>query len=228
VISGIMPPEVAAVEAFGDLPGGTLFPAEEAVIAKAVDKRRRDFTTGRACAHEALARLGLPPAPILPGPQGAPQWPAGVVGSITHCDGYRAAAVARAEDVLTVGLDAEPDEPLPDGVLDVVTRAEERAWLRETGAVTPGACWDRLVFSAKESVYKAWFPLTGRWLGFEEVVITIEPSAGVFAARLLVPGPATGGKALTGFSGRWTAGRGLILTAIIVPAGQRECASTSG
>jgi 4'-phosphopantetheinyl transferase EntD len=79
--------------------------------------------------------------------------------------------------------------------------------------------WDRLLFSAKESVYKAWFPLAGRWLGFEEAVITIDPAAGVFTARLLVPGPVTGGRPLTGFSGRWTAGHGLVLTAIAVPAG---------
>jgi 4'-phosphopantetheinyl transferase EntD len=218
VIEAILPAEVTAVEAFGDVPGGTLFPAEEAAIARAVDKRRREFSTGRACAHAALVKLGVPPAPILRGPQGAPEWPDGVVGSLTHCDGYRAAGVARAQDVLTVGLDAEPDDALPDGVLDRIAVAEERAWLRETGARPPGVSWDRLLFSAKESVYKAWFPLAGRWLGFEEAVITIDPAAGVFTARLLVPGPVIGGQPLTGFSGRWSAGRGLILTAIAVPA----------
>ena len=221
VIDALLPPEVIAVEAFGDVPGGALFPAEEAAIARAVDKRRREFSTGRACAHAALAKLGLPPAPIRRGPQGAPQWPDGVVGSITHCAGYRAAAVARAEDMLTMGLDAEPDEALPDGVLDRIAVAEERAWLRETGTRRPGVSWDRLLFSAKESVYKAWFPLTGRWLGFEDAVITIDPAAGVFTARLLVPGPVTAGQTLTGFSGRWVAERGLVLAAIAVPAGRR-------
>jgi 4'-phosphopantetheinyl transferase EntD len=217
VISGILPPEVTAVEAFGDLPGGTLFPAEEAAIARAVLKRRREFSTGRACARAALVKLGLPPAPILRGPEGAPQWPDGVVGSITHCAGYRAAAVARAEDILTVGVDAEPDQPLPDGVLDRISVAEERAWLRGAGTPAGGPNWDRVLFSAKESVYKAWFPLTGRWLGFEEAVITLDPAAGAFAARLLVPGPLAGGQPLTGFSGRWAAGQGLVLTAITVP-----------
>jgi enterobactin synthetase component D / holo-[acyl-carrier protein] synthase len=219
VIEAILPAGVTAVEAFGDVPGGTLFPAEEAAIARAVDKRRREFSTGRACAHAALVKLGVPPAPILRGPQGAPEWPDGVVGSITHCDGYRAAAVARAQDVLTVGLDAEPDDALPDGVLDRIAGPEEQAWLRQTGALISGPSWDRLLFSAKESVYKAWFPLARRWLGFEEAVITIDPAAGVFAARLLVPGPVIGGRPLTGFSGRWAAGHGLVLTAIAVPAG---------
>jgi 4'-phosphopantetheinyl transferase EntD len=216
MITEILPPEVTVVEAFGDVAGGMLFPAEEAVIARAVDKRRREFSTGRACAHAALVKLGLPPAPILRGPQGAPQWPDGVVGSITHCAGYRAAAVARAQDVLTVGLDAEPDQALPHGVLDRISLAEERAWLRETATRPGGPSWDRLLFSAKESVYKAWFPLTGSWLGFEDAVITIDPAAGAFTARLLVPGPLVAGQPLTGFSGRWATGRGLVLTAIAV------------
>jgi 4'-phosphopantetheinyl transferase EntD len=221
VIEDIVPPGVIAVEAFADLPGVTLFPAEEAVVARAVDKRRREFSTARGCARAALAGLGLPPVPIVPGLRGAPQWPAGVVGSITHCAGYRAAAVARAADIVTVGLDAEPAEPLPDGVRDIVTVAAERAWLDELSRARPGVCWDRLLFSAKESVYKAWFPLTRRWLDFHGAAITVdpaEPGGGTFSARLLVPGPAVHGRELTGFSGRWISSNGLILTAIAVPA----------
>ena len=75
---------------------------------------------------------------------------------------------------------------------------------RPRGA-SPGTCWDRLLFSAKESVYKAWFPLTRRWLGFEEADITIDPADGTFTARLLVPAPVAGGSPLTGFTGRWLA-----------------------
>jgi 4'-phosphopantetheinyl transferase EntD len=78
--------------------------------------------------------------------------------------------------------------------------------------------WDRLLFCAKEAVYKAWFPLAGRWLGFEEAAITFAPDAGTFSARLLVPGPAVGGGPLDGFSGRWLARGGLLLAAIAVPA----------
>ena len=60
-----------------------------------------------------------------PGAKREPLWPAGVVGSITHCDGYRAAAVARATDLATVGIDAEPHEPLPDGVLAAIALPAE-------------------------------------------------------------------------------------------------------
>jgi 4'-phosphopantetheinyl transferase EntD len=218
VIGEILPPEVAAAEAFDDPPGVVLFPEEEAAIARAVAKRRSEFTTARSCARTALARLGLPPAPIVPGPRGAPRWPDGVTGSITHCAGYRAAAVAHVRDIVSVGVDAEPNDALPDGVLDHIALAEERAWLPGLAAAVPGVSWDRLLFCAKEAVYKAWFPLTGRWLGFEQAAVTVEPDAGTFTARLLEPDVALDGRRLAGFEGRWLARDGLVLTAIAVRA----------
>jgi 4'-phosphopantetheinyl transferase EntD len=218
MIEEILPAAVIAVEAFDDLPGAMLFPSEQDVVAKAVEQRRREFATVRACARAALGRLGLPPAPILPGLRGAPQWPAGVVGSMTHCAGYRAAAVAPADEVVTLGLDAEPNCALPVGVLDVVASARERAQLPGPAAA-PEVHWDRLLFSAKESVYKAWFPLTLDRLGFEDAAITIDPDRGTFTASLLVPGPVLNGHQLAGFSGRWLACDGLVLTAIAMLAG---------
>ena len=218
MIEEILPPGVAAAEAFGDTAPALLFPAEEAAIARAVAKRRSEFATGRACARAALAKLGLPPVPIVPGPRGAPQWPAGVTGSITHCAGYRASAVARLADVASLGLDAEPNAPLPDGVLERIAVAQERAWLPELAAAAPGVSWDRLLFCAKESVYKAWFPLTRRWLGFEQAVITVDLRAGAFTAELLEPAEALDGRRVASFAGHWLARDGLVLTAITVPA----------
>jgi 4'-phosphopantetheinyl transferase EntD len=217
VISDILPPEVVAEEAFCDRPDTVLFPEEEQHIARAVDKRRREFTTARACARTALGKLGLPPSPIVPGHRGAPQWPAGVVGSITHCDGYRACAVARDREVVTIGMDAEPHAGLPDGVLGAVSLPPERARVAALSAASPAVHWDRLLFCAKEAVYKAWFPLTGRWLGFEDACVDFDPGSGTFDARLMVTGPVVNGKPLTGFTGRYLTGHGLILTAIVIP-----------
>lgn len=214
MIEQILPVGVASAEAFGDSPGLVLFPEEEALVARAVDKRRREFTTARACARTGLAALGFAPAPILSGERGAPQWPPGIVGSITHCVGYRAAAVARACDVLTIGLDAEPDEVLPGGVLKAVSLPGERERLRDLAIAVPGTCWDRLLFCAKEATYKAWFPVARRWLGFEDADITINATDGTFESRLLVPAPEVGSSPLVGFTGRWLARDGLLLTAI--------------
>jgi 4'-phosphopantetheinyl transferase EntD len=202
---------VAVSTAYGDAFGVTLFPEERAAIRKAVVKRQREFATVRHCARKALAVLGIPPAPIVPGLRGAPQWPAGAVGSMTHCSGFRAAAVADSSQVRTIGIDAEPHERLPEGVLGMVARPEEAAMVDELNAIRPDTHWDRLLFSAKEAVYKAWFPLTGEWLGFLDGSLAFSLDGG-FNARLL-PQDAP----VAEFAGRWTAATGFLATAIVVP-----------
>ncbi|MGW2558969.1 4'-phosphopantetheinyl transferase family protein [Streptomyces sp. NPDC001514] len=104
----------------------------------------------------------------------------------------------------------------------LISLPQERAWVRALLARRPAVRWDRLLFSAKESVYKAWYPLTGRWLDFEEAVITLDLRAGTFRAGLLVPGPEVDGVRLTGFDGRWRAGAGLVVTAVAVRPVPRE------
>ncbi|MEV8569383.1 4'-phosphopantetheinyl transferase superfamily protein [Streptomyces sp. NPDC051322] len=218
VLAPLLPTGVAVVDTFYDSNELGLFPEEEALLVKAVQKRRQEFSTGRRCARAALAAHGLPPAPILPGPRGAPLWPDGMVGSITHCAGYRAAAVARATDIAALGIDAEPTEPLRDpGVLALLTDAEERAALAGLKLRQPETPWEKLLFSAKESVYKAWFPLTGEWLGFHDAHVSLAPD-GTFTATLLVPGPSVGGIPLTGFDGRWLVTGGLAVTAVTLSA----------
>jgi 4'-phosphopantetheinyl transferase EntD len=219
VIEEILPPSVVAIEARYDPQDATLFPEERPVVDRAVEKRRREFTTGRACARAALEQLGLPPLAIPTGERGEPQWPAGIVGSITHCEGYRACAVARSAAVLTIGIDAEPNAALPDGLLADIARPEELPWLTQFQRDFSEVHWDRLLFSAKESVYKAWFPLARRWLGFEDAVLTVDPTAGTFAARLLVPGPLVADGPLLRLSGRWLVRGGVIVTAIAMDAG---------
>nr|QBG49754.1 PPT [Streptomyces spiramyceticus] len=199
-----------------------LHPEEEAVVAQAVDKRRREFTAVRACARRAMEKLGFPPQPILPSERGAPRWPEGLLGSMTHCDGYRAAALVRATDLASLGIDAEPHGSLPDGALHSVALPAERERLALLAAGQPGVHWDRLLFSAKESVYKAWFPLTGKWLGFEEAYIDLHQDSGTaqhgrFRAELLVPGPLVGGRRIKHFEGRWIVREGLVTTALTVP-----------
>ena len=199
-------PASASAEMFSDAPESTMFSTEAAAVAGAVAERRREFGSVRYCARTALRQLGVPPVPILPGADRAPRWPAGVVGSMTHCAGYRAAVVARSHELGGVGIDAEPHAALPADMLDLVLRDEERARLLTLAGAEPGRHWDRIVFCAKEAVYKAWFPLTGRWLDFEDVSITVHPD-GTFEARLIGDGPRD-------LEGRWKVDRGLILAAI--------------
>lgn len=206
-------PDTVVVVSTRELRDIELFPEEERSVGRAVEKRRREFTTGRACARLALERLGTATVAIPNGERGEPLWPAGVVGSITHCRGYCASAVAKAEDVAAVGIDAEVHESLPEGVLDQVAFGRELEMVADRGA---GVCLDRLLFSAKEAVYKAWFPLAHRWLGFEDVELTIDVGGSEFRARLLVPGPVVDGVRLTEFRGRWCVEEGIVAAAAVV------------
>ncbi|MGW0045536.1 4'-phosphopantetheinyl transferase Npt [Rhodococcus sp. NPDC003348] len=223
MIEKILPAGVEYAELFSDPPELVPHPSEAALIARAVDKRRREFVSVRHCARQAMGKLGVDPAPILKGERGVPLFPRGVVGSLTHCDGYRGAVLGYSMAVRSVGIDAEPHGPLPDGVLDAVSLPAERDWL--AGGTPDGADvhWDRLLFCAKEATYKAWFPLTYRWLGFEDAHITFElgdagdgRATGTFHTDLLVSGETNDGPPLSSFDGRWLVDGGLVIAAITV------------
>jgi len=212
----ILPADVESEECFGAAPGGALFPEEEKIIARAVETRRRQYAVVRSCARTCLRRLGYPQVPILRGAGGEPKWPAGVQGSMTHCAGYAAAAVAPLPRISAIGIDAEPDAPLPDGVLDLVTTPAERKRLAVADLEPDSPNWDRLLFSAKEAVYKAWFPLVGEWLDHQEAEILFDPQDGTFAALLLRDGLVIEGHPIRRVPGRWICERGILVTAVVM------------
>ena len=162
VLEQILPPPVAVVAETGRTASAELFPEEEAALGNAVEKRRREFVTARACAREALAQLGLPAQPIPTGARGEPLWPRR--GRRQHhplrrLPGLRGRAGERA--ARRSASTPRPTTPLPDGVLGDIALPEERRWIAgRARRPIPASSWDRLLFSIKESVYKAWFPLT--------------------------------------------------------------------
>jgi 4'-phosphopantetheinyl transferase EntD len=212
----ILPAGVESAERFGEATGGVLFPEEEKIIARAVEPRRREYAAVRSCARACLNRLGYPETPILPGIGGAPTWPAGVLGSMTHCAGYAAAAVGRLPRIRAIGIDAEPDAPLPDGVLELIATAAERDRLTATRPEADGPNWDRLLFSAKEAVYKAWFPLVGEWLDHQEAEISFDPQKGSFTAQLSRDGLIIDHRQIHRLNGRWIQKRGILVTAVVL------------
>ncbi|WP_243087117.1 4'-phosphopantetheinyl transferase superfamily protein [Streptomyces sp. 891-h] len=214
----ILPEHVASWETAEDRPDAALFPEEELLVQGAVETRRREFSTGRYCARKALEQLGhSEPQPVLRGARGTALWPPAVRGSITHCSGYRAAAVARMCEVAAVGIDAEPNVPLSPEVLRMVALPPERELTCRLLAEASAVRWDKLLFSAKESVYKVWYPLTGLPLNFTDAQLGFDPESGTFAARLLPHVPRVPGvpRELTG---RWAVRGDLIVTAITLPA----------
>ena len=211
-IGAICPPGTCTAEAHGDMPDGSLFAGEAEVVRNAVEKRRREFSAGRLLARRALRTLGHPSVPVLVGTHREPRWPAGIIGSITHCSGYCGAAVRHADPVIVgLGIDAEPNEPLPDGVIAMIARPDE---LSRTGEYPhDGTCWDRLLFSAKESVFKAWFPVERSWLDFFHAQVRFDPARHTFEVRLINP-PASGARSSRHCRGRYAVGRGLLATAV--------------
>jgi 4'-phosphopantetheinyl transferase EntD len=187
----------AFVEVFGDAGTPSPYAVEASAVSTAAPVRRREHAAVRACARVALVRLGQRPGPILDDTDGVPMWPVGVVGSLTHCRGYAAALVSLRADHGGVGLDAEPHEPLPAELADMVIREDDRHDLA-TG-------WhpDRIAFCAKEAAYKTWFPPTRRWLEFTDVATDVSAD-GTFAARA---------DGLPSLRGRWMVRHGYVVAA---------------
>src|SRR5262249_27702663 len=123
--------------------------------------------------------LDVAAVPILRGSNGEPLWPPKICGSITHCAGYCAAVAAHKRDLASIGIDAEPAQDLGEAALDHIAVASERDWIERAERGMP---WPLLLFSAKESAFKAWFQLFGTALSFKQVVMDFDPVKATFTA----------------------------------------------
>jgi 4'-phosphopantetheinyl transferase EntD len=171
--------EVVVAQAVPAIVDDALYSDELAYVARAVTRRRAEFGTVRVCARRALAELGIGPCSLVPGPDRSPRWPPGVVGSISHTDGYCAVAVARSSQADGLGLDVEHAGSLPDDLEAIVCTTAERAWLdqreEERGHLI------QLVFCAKEAFYKCEYPVTRSPLDFLDVELRIDLDAETFS-----------------------------------------------
>jgi 4'-phosphopantetheinyl transferase EntD len=176
------PVAVAVTDPRIEHPGA--FPAELAEVPRAVDSRRREFIAGRIAAHRAMEKLGLNARPVLSNRSRAPSWPRGLTGSLSHNDTTCVAAVARSSQVRSLGVDVEDDAPLAPDLVATICTLEERAWLATQPENARGRL-AKLVFSAKEAVYKAQFPLSRKILDFDAVLVTPDVDTGQFEATFL-------------------------------------------
>lgn len=203
----LLPGSVVVASAEHDV-AGVLLGDERDAVATALPGRRAEFVTGRVLGRRALAALGVRPASIPVARSGAPVWPPGVVGSITHCVGHRACAVGRRDEHAGIGIDATPARPLPGGVLARVADlasapvAAGLEALRAAGVASP----DSVLFAAAEAVAKARTSAHGGWHGIDGADVALRAD-GSFAVR------ARRGPAFTG-TGRWTVAEGMALAGI--------------
>ena len=184
VLSTILPEGARVVTATEALAQEGLLPDEAQFTGSMVPKRLKEFTRGRCAARAALRDLGHEAGPILVGPSREPVWPEGIVGSISHCDEIYAAAVADSASTRSLGIDIEEATPLDDDVLHLVCTPEEIAWL--SGPDAAEVSWaGKAIFSAKESLFKCWFPVEGTYLDFLEATLAIDLRGRRWTGRIL-------------------------------------------
>ena len=178
--ANLFPPNVAVVVAGDRDRQRPLNDAEQACVADAVDSRQREFTAGRNCLHRCLRNLGLQiHPPILMGKLREPLLPNGYVGTLSHCNGYCVAVAAQTSQYLGVGLDVEHNTPLESGLTNLICIPEEltevKNYLQDLSPAEQHSYPDpgKLIFSIKESFYKAYFPKLKAYFDFLDVKVTL-------------------------------------------------------
>lgn len=152
----------------GDADEAHLLPEEVRSIPARQPAMRRASGAARWIARRLLADIGVSDVAIPRAPSGAPVWPDGIIGSLAHDDDMAVAAVAPVGGIVSLGIDVEPAEPLPDDIFAIVATGADR-----TGAADPRLA-GRILFCAKEAVFKAAFPLDREVLGYEDIAVDLD------------------------------------------------------
>lgn len=190
---------------------------EEQLVERAVDKRKREFRAGRNAAHALFGRLGIQHPHLLRGVQREPGWPEGWVGSISHTQGICVVVLAPTRYVMSVGLDVEQATPLDTELRNLICRPEELEQiqrLRVEYGMAPA--YEKLIFSAKESVHKTYFPLNHHTLDFCDARIALDWPQQSFTAHILNPEPRPRNP-IAQFKGKFLFYQDWIFTAIVHP-----------
>ena len=218
--STLFPPQCALAVQRYDSPEIPLPPPNDPALDRAVEKRQREFSAGRAAAATALSRLDVLNAVIAIGENRNPLWPLGVVGSITHTAGLAVAVVARQKEISSLGLDLELTEAVKEELWASLFNQTEIAWL---SAIPRGqqARWATVIFCAKESFYKLQYPLSGQWVDFHEADVAVSSETGEFLLTCLHP-IVIKKLGCTRFAGRFASDLRFTLTAMYLGAADKS------
>lgn len=174
---------------------------EQACVSHARPKRIAEFATGRKNARKLLTRFGIENCVIPADKDRCPVWPEGIVGSIAHSKDYCLVAVACERELRGIGVDIESAVDLESDLWPIVLTDRERDWLSSIDAGSRGL-FAKVLFSAKESFYKCWFPRHRRFLEFQDVAIDL--GRHTFAIEPRCPDLASTMKTGAAYEGRWT------------------------
>ena len=203
---------------------GALWPDEAALTARFAARRRQEFAAGRLCARPLLAALGAVDPVLLVGAHRAPAWPPGVVGSISHGAGLCVVAVARRGEVRGLGVDVEADAPMRAALRRRVCTDGEARLLAGADDDEAGHL-AKLLFCAKEAVFKCVHPQLGRPLGLRAVEILLDPGAGRFHARALDAAGEGAAPLVDAVEGAWALRAGRVLAGATLRAPEAGAAA---
>jgi 4'-phosphopantetheinyl transferase EntD len=211
---GLLPAGIAAYETHRFDHSPALFAQELLAMRNASRQRLEEFAAGRACARQALRELGIAPAALPRAADRRPVWPPDITGSITHTQGYCAAAVTRCGEIISIGIDSEAVGQLDDDMQRIIcTPAEQNrlATLRPFARAQTAT----ILFSAKEAFFKCQSGAGGNLTDFQDIELqlrdgefVVEPCRG-FTLRHAIRGP---------LQGRYMAANGRVFSAIAFAA----------
>lgn len=205
----LLPSPVVVRELAGLASSPELFQSEWALVERAIPSRRAEFGTGRILARQALRALNAIDQPILSGADREPLWPKGFVGSITHTNGWCAVAVAQKSAVDYLGIDVEVAISIPSNVSRLIHSPEEvrnAAYQLQLEELT-----STVIFSAKESVFKAYFQASASKLTFDQIHIIFDADGSFSAALEFLPAP----QYISPIVGTWMVSEGFVMTAAV-------------
>ena len=186
ILESLFPKFVVTEETNLNASLGNIYPEEEIFIQNVAPKRKIDFVAGRVCARKALSRLGIDKFPIIMSKDRSPIWPEHVVGTISHTQGYCGAAVALKSSTKSVGLDIECVDRLNNKCWYLICTDQEHQWIKSLPKIRQNIL-AALIFSAKECFYKCQYPVSQKWAGFHDAVISLDHSLneGEFEIKLI-------------------------------------------
>ena len=150
-------------------------------------KRRAEFLAGRQCAHDALTQLTGNGAWLPSRQQLGPEWPPGTCGSLSHSSDLAVACVGKSSQWQSIGIDIERLQPAERAqrLASQIMTNNELSWFNSLPEEIRATVFS-ILFSAKESLFKALHPLVGRRFYFHDVELFVAPQEGRLSIQLLV------------------------------------------
>jgi 4'-phosphopantetheinyl transferase EntD len=188
LLEGMFEPGIVTCESGHEHDFESLLPEERKAVERAIPRRQREFASGRHCARDAMRKLGVPVGPVPMNDDRSPRWPSRIVGSISHCRSRCVAVAAlKSDNFLSLGIDIEEAVDLDESLHETICTPEELDVIRHLPPHRRGLA-AKAIFSAKESIFKCQFPLTGLMLDFQDVDVKL--ASQIFCGRIRVENPA--------------------------------------